>query len=171
MDGGIVFFRSRPDCRSTRERGERRDEPHGAKNGGGTPLPKSKRRSYARGGLGNTKPRFGAAKTETSAAIAEVATKIEHLQRESEAKLSEVSERFDRIEHEIAGLLAAAPVAGGSASAAPVARKRAQGGRGDAFDPSQNPTAPGGPHPLGSLAPAASANNAAAETAYRQRTN
>jgi hypothetical protein len=121
--------------------------------------------------LENTKPRSGAAKTETSAAIAEVATKIEHLQRESEAKLSEVSERFDRIEHEIAGLLAAAPVAGGSASAAPVARKRAQGGRGDAFDPSQNPTAPGAPHPLGSLAPAASANNAAAETAYGQRTN
>jgi tol-pal system protein YbgF len=31
-------------------------------------------------------------------------------------------------------------------------------GRGDAFDPSQNPTAPGAPRPLGSLAPAASAN-------------
>jgi len=31
-------------------------------------------------------------------------------------------------------------------------------GRGDAFDPSQNPTAPGAPRQLGSLAPAASAN-------------
>jgi hypothetical protein len=110
-------------------------------------------------------------KTETSAATAEVAGKVEHLQRESAAQLSQVSDRFDRIEHQIATLLAAAPVAGGSASAAPVARKRAQGGHGDAFDPSQNPTAPGAPHPLGSLAPAASANNPAGETAYGQRTN
>jgi tol-pal system protein YbgF len=33
-------------------------------------------------------------------------------------------------------------------------------GRGDAFDPSQNPRAPGAPRPLGSLAPAASTNPA-----------
>jgi tol-pal system protein YbgF len=33
-------------------------------------------------------------------------------------------------------------------------------GRGDAFDPSQNPGAPGAPRPLGSLAPAASTNPA-----------
>ena len=121
--------------------------------------------------LGNLKTRLDAAKTETSAAIAEVAGKVEHLQRETAAKLSEVSERFDRIEHQIAALLAAAPVGGGSASAAPVARKRAQGGRGDAFDPSQNSTAPGAPRPLGILAPAASANIPAGETAYGQRTN
>jgi len=43
-------------------------------------------------------------------------------------------------------------------------RKRAQGGRSDAFDPSRNPTAPGAPRPLRSLAPAASANNPGSKT-------
>jgi hypothetical protein len=121
--------------------------------------------------LGNTKPRLDAAKAETSVAIAELAGKVEHMQRESAAKLSQVSERFDRIEHQIAALIAAAPTADGSSSAAPVARKRAQGGPGDAFDPSQNPTAPGVPRSLGSLAPAARANNSAAENPYGQSTN
>jgi hypothetical protein len=121
--------------------------------------------------LGNLKTRLDTVKTETSAAIAEVAGKVERLQRETAAKLSQVSERFDRIEHQIATVLAAASVADASASGAAIARKRAQGGRGDAFDPSQNPTAPGAPRPLGSLAPAASANNPAGENAYEQRTN
>ncbi|HEX3494014.1 MAG TPA: tol-pal system protein YbgF [Methylocella sp.] len=40
---------------------------------------------------------------------------------------------------------------------AAIASSRANG-RGDAFDPSQNPGAPGAPRPLGSLAPAASTN-------------
>lgn len=116
------------------------------------------------------KTRLDAVKTETGAAIAEVAGKVEHLQRESAAKLSQVSERFDRIEHQIAAPPAAASVAPASASGAAPARKRAQGGHGDAFDPSQNPTAPGAPRPLGSLAPAASANPTG-ENAYGQRTN
>jgi hypothetical protein len=122
-------------------------------------------------GLGNLKTRLDAGRTETSVAIAEIAGKVEHLQRESAARLSEVSERFDRIEHQIAGPIAAASVADASASGAVVARKRAQGGRGDAFDPSQNPTAPGVPRPLGTLAAAESANNSAGENAYGQRTN
>ena len=42
--------------------------------------------------------------------------------------------------------------------AAPAAARA--NGRGDAFDPSQNPDAPGAPRPLGSLAPAASTNPA-----------
>jgi len=121
--------------------------------------------------LGNLKTHLDAVKTENSAAIAEVADKVEHLQRETAAKLLQISERFDRIEHQIATLLTAASVADASASGRAVARKRAQGGRRDAFDPSQNPTAPGAPRPLGSLAPAASANIPAGETAYGQRTN
>jgi tol-pal system protein YbgF len=40
----------------------------------------------------------------------------------------------------------------------PAAPPQRASGRGDAFDPSQNPTAPGAPRALGSLAPAASAN-------------
>jgi hypothetical protein len=91
-------------------------------------------------------------KTETSAAIAELASRVEHLERESAAKLSQIYERFDRIEHQIAAPTAAS-LAADSASGATVARKRAHGGRRDAFDPSQNPNAPGVPRPLGSLAP------------------
>ena len=121
--------------------------------------------------LRNLKTRLDAVKTETSVAIAEVGGKVEHLQREFAAKLSQFSDRFDRIEHQIATLLAIASAADALASGAAVARKRAQGRRSDAFDPSQNPTAPGAPRPLGSLAPAVSVNNPAVENAYGQRTN
>jgi hypothetical protein len=122
-------------------------------------------------GLEGLKTRLDAVKTETGAAIAELAGKVEHLQRDSAAKLSQVSERFDRIEHEIASPLATALLGAASSSKEATARKRIQGGRGDAFDPSQNPTAPGAPRPLGSLAPAASTNNPAGESAYGQRNN
>ena len=92
------------------------------------------------------------AKTETSAAIAELAGRVEYLGRESTAKLSQIYEQLDRIEHQIAAptaaSLAAAPESGET-----VPRKRAHGRRSDAFDPSQNPNAPGVPRPLGSLAP------------------
>jgi tol-pal system protein YbgF len=47
----------------------------------------------------------------------------------------------------------------GPPQSAAIAPSRAKG-RGDAFDPSQNPGAPGAPRPLGSLAPAASTNPA-----------
>lgn len=93
-------------------------------------------------GLGNTKPRLDAAKTEISAAIAEVSGKVERLPPKPPEKPSKA-----------------------------VARKRAKGGRGDAFDPSKNPTAPGAPRPLGTIAPAATPNNSAAEIAYGQRAN
>ena len=94
--------------------------------------------------------------------------------REPEAKLSHVIERLDRIEHQIAPL-AAAPLGAASVPGKAAAGKPAQiadtqtkpslenahgerkiGGRGDAFDPSQHPSAPGVPRPLGSLASAAS---------------
>ncbi len=47
----------------------------------------------------------------------------------------------------------------GPPQSAAIAPSRANG-RGDAFDPSQNPGAPGAPRPLGSIAPAPSANPA-----------
>ncbi len=109
-------------------------------------------------------------KTEISAAIAGVPSKVEQLLPKSPEKPSKASERFDPIGHEITAVLAAAPVADRSTSAA-VARKRTKGGRGDAFNPSKNPTAPGAPHSLGTIAPAAATNNSAAETAYRKRTD
>jgi hypothetical protein len=79
-------------------------------------------------------------KTETSAAIAALAGRVEQLERESAAKLSQIYERFDRIEHPIAAPTAVSPT---------VARNRARGKRHDAFDPSQNPNALGVPRPLG----------------------
>jgi hypothetical protein len=101
-------------------------------------------------------------------AIAELAGKVEHMQRDSAAQLSHFIERFDRMEHEIAAV-AAAPHGADSVLKTAVARKQARGGRRDAFDPSQNPTAPGAPRPLGSHAPAAT--NAAGENASVQRNN
>jgi hypothetical protein len=101
-------------------------------------------------------------------AIAELAGKVEHMQRDSAAQLSHFIERFDRMEHQIAAV-AAAPHGADSVLKTAVARKQARGGRRDAFDPSQNPTAPGAPRPLGSHAPAAT--NAAGENASGQRNN
>lgn len=102
--------------------------------------------------LEDLKTSLNAAKTGIGTAIGELAGKVEQLQREFAAKLSQINERLDRIEHAIA-----APPAS-NASAAAVARKRTQRARGDAFDPSQNPNAPGAPRPLGSPAAPASAN-------------
>jgi len=124
--------------------------------------------------LEGLKTRLDAVKAETGASIAELAGKVENMQRGPEAKLSEIIERLDRIEHQIAPLaaasLGAASAPGNAAAGKPAQPAVAQakpplenahgqrkiGGRGDAFDPSQNPTAPGVPRPLGSLAPAAS---------------
>jgi hypothetical protein len=101
-------------------------------------------------------------------AIAELAGKVEHMQRDSAAQPSHFIERFDRMEHQIAAV-AAAPHGADSVLKTAVARKQARGGRRGAFDPSQNPTAPGAPRPLGSHAPAAT--NAAGENASVQRNN
>ena len=89
--------------------------------------------------LEGLKARLGAVKTETGAEIAELAGKVNRLQSEVTTKLAKASERFDRRDHR-----GAVPRA--AATKAP---------RGDAFDASQNPGAPGAPRPLGSLAPAA----------------
>ena len=122
--------------------------------------------------LEGLKTRLDYVKSETAASIAEVAGKIEQMQREPAAKLSQVIERLDHIEHQIATPLATASLGATSAPGKAAARKQAQvavapakppleyargqrniGRRGDAFDSSQNPTAPGAPRPLGSLAP------------------
>ena len=89
--------------------------------------------------LEGLKARLGAVKTETGAEIAELAGKVNRLQSEVTTKLAKASERFDRRDNR-----GAVPRA--AATKAP---------RGDAFDASQNPGAPGAPRPLGSLAPAA----------------
>ena len=122
-------------------------------------------------GLGSAKPRLDALKIDINAAIPEASGTVEHLRSKSAEKLPKTTARVDRLGLTIAALLAAGPVADRSVSTTPVVRKRAQGGRGDAFDPSQNPNAPGAPRPLGTIAPAATAKNSSVEYAYGQRTN
>ncbi len=112
-------------------------------------------------GLGHAKSRLDATNTEVGPAIAEASVKVEHLRPKSAEKLSKVSGRFDRIGLEIAVLVAAAPAADRSVTAAPFARRPAQSARHGAFDPSQNPDAPGAPRPL--IVGAAIATNSATE--------
>ena len=89
--------------------------------------------------LESLKARLDAVKGETGAEIAVLAGKVDRLQREFSTKVVKGNERFDRTDHRVAA----------------VAQKQTKLRRGDAFDPSQNPGAPGAPRPLGSLAPAA----------------
>jgi hypothetical protein len=85
------------------------------------------------------KTRLDAVKAETGARIGELAGKVDRLEREFATKLARSSERLDRTDHRVAA----------------AAQKQTKARRGDAFDPAQNPGAPGAPRPLGSLAPAA----------------
>jgi hypothetical protein len=120
--------------------------------------------------LGNAKPGLDAAKTEIGGGDREASGKAERPRSKSAERLSKSSERLDRIGLEIAALLAAAPAADRSGTVAPVARRPAQNARHDAFDPSQNPTAPGAPRSLGTIARAATVANSA-ENQYGQRAN
>ena len=74
--------------------------------------------------LEGLKSRLEAVNTETGASIAELAGKVDHLQRDPAAKLSQVLERLDRIERQIAALLATASI--GAAPGKVAAGKQAQ---------------------------------------------
>ncbi len=95
------------------------------------------------------RPDFEAAKNEAGPGIVEAKGKTSRLPPKPVEKLANGGKRLDRIGSKIAALLAVDPVVDHSQSATPVARKRAQSARGDAFDPSQHPNAPGAPRPLG----------------------
>jgi hypothetical protein len=120
------------------------------------------------GGSAITKPRPAADTTEIGAPTASAPGKAEHARSKSAEKLSKAGQRVDRIGLKIAALLAAAPAADRSGSPAPAVRKLAQGGRGDGFDPARNPTAPGAPRPLGTIARAATASE---DSGLGRRTN
>jgi hypothetical protein len=117
------------------------------------------------------KPGPEAAKNEADPGIVEAAGKTSRLLPKPVEKLVEGSERIDRIGLKIAVLLSADPVVDHALSATPVARKRGQGVRGDAFDPSQHPNAPGAPRPLGIIRWTTPANKSSAEYASRQPAN
>jgi hypothetical protein len=76
--------------------------------------------------LESLKSRLEAVNTETGASIAELAGKVEHMQREPNTKLAQVLERLDRIERQIAAPLATASIGAASAPGKAAAGKQAQ---------------------------------------------
>ena len=116
------------------------------------------------------KPGLEAPKNEASPGVVEAASKTSRLPAKPVEKLAIGGETVDRIGLKIAALLAVDPVVDHSVSATP-ARKREQSARGDAFDPSQHPNAPGAPRPLGTLRSPAPTNKSSADYAYGQPAN
>jgi hypothetical protein len=76
--------------------------------------------------LEGLKTRLDAVSTKTSASIAELTSKVEYMQREPAAKLSQVIERLDRVEHQIAAPLATASPGAAAAPGGAAAGKQAQ---------------------------------------------
>ncbi len=76
--------------------------------------------------LEGLKTRLDAVSTRTSASIAELTGKVEYMRREPAAKLSQVIERLDRIEQQIAAPLAAASLGAAAAPGRAAAGKQAQ---------------------------------------------
>ena len=116
------------------------------------------------------KPGLEAAKNEAGLGIVEAAGKTSRLPAKPVEKLAKGGERFDRIGLKIAALLAGDSVVGHSVSATPT-RKHGQSARGDAFDPSQHPNAPGAPRPLGTIRFTVPATKSSADYAYGQTAN
>jgi hypothetical protein len=102
--------------------------------------------------LEDLKKRLDAVKREAGAAIAELAGKVERMQRENATTFSQVSEQIGQPERQIAAKVAASSRAVDSAAVGIIQKRRLRTGRGDAFDPSQNPGAASIPHPLGNSA-------------------
>jgi hypothetical protein len=96
------------------------------------------------------KPVFEARKNEASPGIVGAAGKTSRLPPKPVERLARGGERIDRIGLKIVALLAVDPVGDHSVSAMP-GRKREQSARGDAFDPSKHPKAPGAPRALGTI--------------------
>ncbi|WP_036263459.1 hypothetical protein [Methylocapsa aurea] len=76
--------------------------------------------------LDGLKTRFDAAKTETSASIAELANKVERMQHEPTAKLQQMVDRLERIERQTAAPAAASPAPAVSALAKAASSVRPQ---------------------------------------------
>jgi len=111
-------------------------------------------------GLANKGPGREAGKTENSPGIAEASGKVEQSEAKTADKVPTGSGRPDSIGNEIAALSAATPVSDHPLSWASVERTLRR--RGDAFDPSKHPNAPGAPRPLGALAHTATTSSASA---------
>jgi hypothetical protein len=88
------------------------------------------------------KTQLDSMQTATSAAIADLSDRIGKLETESSAKLSKINTQLDDIEHRVT------PPRVTAASGGTPPRKRVEHTH-DAFNPSQDPMAPGAPRPLG----------------------
>lgn len=88
--------------------------------------------------LEGLKSRLEAVKTEIGASIAELAGKVEHMQREPAVKLSQVLDRLDRIERQIAAPLASASIGAASVPGKAAAGKQAQLAAAPAKPPLEN---------------------------------
>lgn len=96
--------------------------------------------------------RIDAAKADTSAEIRQLSNTVEQLQREMTARLAEIGAVSRHAERAAAEAAAAAPPRLATAVRVEEGYKRSHKRRGDAFDPTQNPHAPGAPRPLGARA-------------------
>jgi hypothetical protein len=116
------------------------------------------------------KPGLEAVRNEAGLGIAQAEGKNNRLPANPVGKHAKGGEGVDRIGLKIAALLAVDPVVDHLASATPP-RKRGQSARGDAFDPSQHPDAPGAPRPLGTIRFTVPATKSSADYAYGRPAN
>ena len=93
--------------------------------------------------------RVDAIKMETGSAIGELSSQVEHLQRDAVAKPVQGGERSDQTERRAAEPIAPRSISVSAAVKVGGKYKHARTRRGDAFEPSKHPDAPGAPRPLG----------------------
>lgn len=93
--------------------------------------------------------RIDAAKADTAAEIRQLTNTVEQLQREMNARMAEIGAASRHAERAATEAAAAAPPRLATAVRVEEGYKRTHKRRGDAFDPTLYPHAPGAPRPLG----------------------
>ncbi len=93
--------------------------------------------------------RIDAAKADTAAEIRQLANTVEQLQREMNARMAEIGAASRHAERAATEAAATAPPRLATAVRVEEGYKRSHKRRGDAFDPTLHPHAPGAPRPLG----------------------
>ncbi len=93
--------------------------------------------------------RIDAMKTETGAAIGALSSRVEGLQRDVAAKPAQSGERSEPIERPIVESTAPRRTTVSATVKVGEGLRRPKARRGDAFEPSKHPNAPGAPRPLG----------------------
>lgn len=99
--------------------------------------------------LGDLHRRIDAVKSETGAEIGVLSSRIAQIQLETNTKLAEISAVSHQTERRNFEPVHRAPTVASAAAGVEGEHKHMRKRRGDAFDPSLHPTAPGVPRPLG----------------------